>query len=158
MSSIIVPNILQGLGIALIFVSLMTLAMGLMPNERIGNATSVYNLARNLGGSIGISLSSAWVIRFAQMHQSDMVAHLTPYDGVFRSRFDEMVGQFAANGGTLQTAQQQAFGMLQNVLLQQASLKAYMTVFAATGLVMIACVPVVLLIRRVRSSGQVMMH
>ena len=58
MSSIVVPNLIMGFGLSLILVTLMTLAMGLTSNEQVGNATSIYNLARNLGGSIGISLSS----------------------------------------------------------------------------------------------------
>ena len=156
MSSIILPNIIQGLGMALIFVSLMTLSIGLMSNDRIGNATSVYNLARNLGGSIGISLSTTWVIRFAQMHQSDMVAHLTPYDQVFQDRLGGLVQHLTPVAGP--QARGQALTIIQGILLQQAALKAYMTVFMVTGLVLLACVPAILLIRKVESKGQVMMH
>ncbi len=156
MTSIVWPNIIQGVGMALIFVSLINLAMGKLPNERMGNASSVYNLARNLGGSIGISLSSAWVIRFAQMHQSNMVAHLTPYDPVFQNGLGGLVHNLTPVAGP--QARQQALAIIQGILLQQAALKAYMTVFMITGLVLLVCVPAILLIRKVESKGQVMMH
>lgn len=157
MSNIVLPNLIMGVGLSLIMVTLMTMAMGLTSNEQVGNATSVYNLARNLGGSIGISISSAWVIRFAQMHQTDLGAHMTPYDPVFQQRVGELTQHLSTVSGGAQ-AQQQAFAFMQNTLLQQANLKAYMTVFMITGLVLVLCMPALLLFRKVQSKGQVMLH
>ena len=157
MSNIVLPNLIMGFGLSMIMVTLMTLAMGFTSNEQVGNATSIYNLARNLGGSIGISLSSAWVIRFAQMHQSDLSAHMNPYNPVFQQRIGELTGRLTQVSGGAQ-AQQQAFAFMQNTLLQQANLKGYMTVFMITALAVSLCVPALLLFRKVQSKGQVMMH
>ena len=49
------PQFFQGLGLSALFVPLTTISMDPIPRERMGNATSLFNLMRNLGGSIGIA-------------------------------------------------------------------------------------------------------
>ncbi|MGA8574045.1 MAG: DHA2 family efflux MFS transporter permease subunit [Desulfobaccales bacterium] len=71
------PRILQGLGIGVTFVALTNLTMGHISRERMGNATGIYNLLRNLGGSFGIAVVTTLLARRAQFHQSRLVEHLT---------------------------------------------------------------------------------
>ena len=66
------PQFLQGLSMGLIFVPLTTVTMSLIPREEIGNATSIFNLMRNMGGSVGIALSGmvsqqAVMVAFVQL-------------------------------------------------------------------------------------------
>jgi MFS transporter, DHA2 family, multidrug resistance protein len=157
MSSIVSPILVQGMSMTMIFIPLMTLAVGTLPNERMGNATGVFNLVRNLGGSIGISISTTFVVRFAQMHQTSMAAHMTPYDPVYQSRLAGIAQYLTPFTGAPQ-ARQQALGLMQATLLQQSALKAYGTVFLITGLLLLATVPAVLLIRKVAVKGDVMVH
>ncbi|MGA8140217.1 MAG: DHA2 family efflux MFS transporter permease subunit [Desulfobaccales bacterium] len=71
------PRILQGLGIGMTFVALTNLTMGHISREKMGNATGIYNLLRNLGGSFGIAVAATLLSRRAQFHQSRLVEHLT---------------------------------------------------------------------------------
>jgi MFS transporter, DHA2 family, multidrug resistance protein len=68
MASIVLPNLIQGFGLGLLMVPLMAVAVGTL-QEKIGNASGLFNLVRNLGGSIGISIATAlclpaaWLLR-----------------------------------------------------------------------------------------------
>ena len=74
------PNFIQGMGISLTSVPLMTVAMSTIRNEQMGNATGLFALARNLAGSIGIAVAIAMVSRGALRHQAYLVSHVTPFD------------------------------------------------------------------------------
>src|SRR6185312_12968383 len=103
------PNILQGVGVGLIFVPLTTLAMGTLRNEQIGNASGIYNLCRNLGGSIGISLVTTLIERGSQSHQAILVSHMTPYEPAFQQRFRALEQVLGSPG--------KAYGMLYEVMV-----------------------------------------
>ena len=84
MSNVVWPMVISGFAMGFIFVPLTTMAMGTLPNEQMGNASGVYNLMRNTGGSIGIAAVTTFLSRGAQVHQAAMSAHITPYDPSFR--------------------------------------------------------------------------
>ena len=66
--------------------------MANLPNEQMGNATGIFNLMRNIGGSFGISLATTLVARGAQAHQAMMVGHLSPYDPHFQQYLRTLTG------------------------------------------------------------------
>src|SRR5205807_453427 len=68
-SSIVWPNIISGFAMGFIFVPLTTMALGTLANEQMGNASGVFNLMRNTGGSVGIAIVTTFLSRGAQMHQ-----------------------------------------------------------------------------------------
>src|SRR5690349_14988215 len=68
-SSITWPNIISGFAMGFIFVPLTTMAMGTLANEQMGNASGVFNLMRNTGGSIGIAAMTTMLSRGSQIHQ-----------------------------------------------------------------------------------------
>ena len=93
------PNIISGLAMGFVFVPVTTMAMGTLPNEQMGNATGIFNLMRNIGGSFGISLATTLVARGAQAHQAAMVWRLTPFDPQFQQRLHMMAGCWGATAG-----------------------------------------------------------
>ena len=104
-----------------IFVPLTTTTMGDLPNEQMGNAAGMFNLMRNIGGSIGISMATTMVARGAQAHQALMVGHLTPYDPQFQQRTPQAAAGLWRYGGPL-VAQHRAYGLLDGTMMQQALL------------------------------------
>ncbi len=72
------PRFVQGFGLGATFVSLTTLTMSRISQEKMGNATGIFNLMRNLGGSFGIATATTLLSRRSQFHQSRLVEHLTP--------------------------------------------------------------------------------
>src|SRR5947209_13260617 len=77
--SVAVVSLVNGISTGLIFVPLSTTTLGRLRNQQMGNATGIYNLMRNIGGSVGISLVTTLLARAAQVHQNVLVQHLTPY-------------------------------------------------------------------------------
>jgi DHA2 family multidrug resistance protein len=157
MSSVVWPNVLQGLGMGLVMVPLMALAVGTLPNEKIGNASGIFNLMRNLGGSIGISISTTFLVRMTQVHQANMVAHLTPYDAAFQQRLASMASGLSRYSAA-PVARAQAYGALYGIMQQQAYLKAYVDMFCWTALIVALCLPLVWLLKRVATKGTVAAH
>src|SRR5256885_565097 len=105
-SSIVWPNIISGFAMGFIFVPLTTMALGTLSNEQMGNASGVFNLMRNTGGSVGIATVTTMLARGAQAHQAALVSHLTPYDPAFQERIRQLAGGFAARGGSAVGSQQ----------------------------------------------------
>src|SRR4029078_262862 len=122
------PQVFSGFALGFVFVPLTVIATGTLSNEQIGNATGIYNLMRNVGGSFGIAMVTTMLARGAQAHQAAMVSHLTPYDPVFQQRVSEMAANFATHGNAV-TATQQAYGAVYQALVRQATLLAYIDNF-----------------------------
>jgi MFS transporter, DHA2 family, multidrug resistance protein len=153
-SSIVWPNIISGFAMGFIFVPLTTMALGTLSNQQMGNASGVFNLMRNTGGSMGIAVVTTMLARGAQTHQAMMVAHLTPYDPAFQQR----VGQLAA-GGIPGLANQQAYAGIYGTLVRQATLLSYIDIFRLLAFLCLLCVPATLLFERVKKkAGPVAMH
>jgi DHA2 family multidrug resistance protein len=155
--NVIWPSVLNGVAISFIFVPLTTATMGYLRQDQMGNATGIFNLMRNLGGSFGISMVTTLLARRAQTHQAMMVAHLTPYDPAYRHSLALAQQALTAGSGSYQ-AHQQAVGMVYHSLLQQASLWAFVEDFRLFGVLCLACLPLVMLFRRVKRGAAVAAH
>ena len=153
MSNIVFVNVIQGFGIGCTMVPLMTLSMATLHNEQIGKATGLFNLMRNIGGSIGISLTTTFLARGAQAHQVAMVAHLTPYDFAFQQRLAAIQAGLTPITGAPQ-AQLQAYAAIQGTMLQQAALGAFMDNFRWIALFIAAYAPVALLMNKAATRSR----
>lgn len=152
-SSIVWPNIISGFAMGFIFVPLTTMALGTLSNEQMGNASGVFNLMRNTGGSVGIATVTTLLARGIQTHQAMMVSHLTPYDPAFQERVRQLGG-----GGSM-VGTQRAFAGIYGILVRQATVLSYIDIFRLLAFLCVICVPATLLFARVkRKSGAVAMH
>jgi len=151
------PCAFQGAFIGLVLVPAMTYVMATLPNEKIGNASGVFNLVRNLSGSIGISITMTGVSRFSQIYQSQMVGNLTPYDPVYQQSMAGFTAALAPLVGAPQ-ATQQAHGLMYSVVQQQAVYQAFMAVFGWSAILTATAVFAPLLMKKVVLRGEVHMH
>ncbi len=151
------PNFLQGMGMSMIFVPLATISTGTLPNEEIGGGTGIYNLMRNLGGSIGISVVTTLIARGAQAHQTILVSHLTPYDLAYRSHLHQLQNAFATRSGPVQGAEK-ALAATYNTVVQQSTLLAYVDDFRWLALVSVICVAAAFLFKKVAPHRVVLAH
>jgi DHA2 family multidrug resistance protein len=158
MGSIVFPGIISGFALGFVFVPLTTMAMGTLPNEQMGNASGVFNLMRNTGGSIGIAAVTTMLARGGQIHQAAMVSHLTPYDPMFQQRMQQMTSAMAAQSDSV-TGAQQAYGAMYGTLVKQATLMSYIDDFRLLAFLCVLCVPAAFLFKRVRAAkAAVSMH
>ena len=123
------PRFVQGVGVGFIFVPLNTVALANIARERMGNATVLINVVRNLGGAIGVALMATTLARRGQEHQTALVAHLQPGDAEMTERLRLWTHHFASHGADAFTAQRRAVGALYHEVTQQAQLLAVADVF-----------------------------
>lgn len=152
------PQLFMGLSLGLTFVPLTTTSMDPIPKEAMGNATSLFNLVRNLGGSVGIAAVSTMQTRLAQRDTAVFGANVTPQNPNARMMLSAMTHRFIQGGADPATAAKQAniamFGMVQ----RQASMVAYNTVFLWLGVMFLILVPAIFLMKRAKSGSAVMGH
>jgi DHA2 family multidrug resistance protein len=151
MWSIIWPSILTGAGLSMIFVPLSTVAMGTLAREEMGNASGIFNLMRNVGGSIGISIVTTLLARQAQVHQSEMVAHLRPGDLAFGIR-TQTLQRYLQGFHDQADAARMAQGALYNELQRQSMLLAYVDNFRLLAFTCFACIAGVVFLKRVAAK------
>src|SRR5580658_945547 len=147
------PQLIMGLSLGLIFVPLTTISMAPIKKENMGNATSLFNLVRNLGGSIGIAAVSTMQIRFQQRNINQLGAHVTPYDASARNMMNSLRGMFMSSGSDIATAAHQARAAMFGMVQQQASMLAYNSIFLILAGLFVLMLPFILLMRRPQAKG-----
>ena len=125
-----------------------------IPNgqQQIGNASGLYNLMRNLGGSIGIAFVTTMLARGAQVHQALMVGHLTPTDPAYAQRLAAAKKMLSLHTDPV-TATHQAYAAVYALLDQQAHLWAFVDNFFIFGLMSILAAPLIFLFKRVTPAA-----
>jgi len=147
--NVIWPSVVNGIAISFIFVPLTILTMSQLNQQQIGNATGLYNLMRNLGGSIGIAFVTTMLARGAQTHQSLMVGHVTPADPAYTQHL-ALAGHALAGHTDAVTAMHQAYSAVYSLLDQQAHLWAFVDNFYLFGVMALCGMPLILLFKRVQ--------
>ena len=145
--SFIWPIILSGFGSGMVFVPLSTTTMAYISNEEMGNASGLYNLLRNVGASIGISLTNTLLTRHEQVHQANLVQNLTPSGRVYQQQLAQSTGALAPKIGSAMSGAG-ALGRLYQSLSQQASLLSYMDDFRYLAIASFACLPIAFALRK----------
>jgi DHA2 family multidrug resistance protein len=140
---IIVSGIVQGLGIGLLFVPLSTLAFATIPPHLRAEGSAVYTLIRNMGASVGISIMQALVVANPQTMHASLAAKVVPTDPVVRSGLPALFNPFSIPGLEALNAE----------ITRQATMVAYVDDFRLMFFITIACMPMLLLMRRPRRAG-----
>jgi MFS transporter, DHA2 family, multidrug resistance protein len=136
-------RVFQAAGIAFLFVPISTVAyLGIAPGKN-NSASALINLARNLGGSLGISLAQTWLARRSQFHQTTLVSHLTPMDATYRQALDRMQHIFPG-------AERMALAGVYRGVQQQASMMAFIDIYYLLGWICLALVPIIFLLGKTR--------
>jgi len=150
MWSVAAPNFVNGFAGGFIFVPLTTMAMSQLRKQDIGNASGIYNLIRNVGGSIGIAVVTTMLVRGSQAHQNYLVANVTTTNPTARALLQGLGAKFLGGGADAYTAHREAMGLLYQGVQQQAALLAYADNFRLLGYLSLICIPVIVLLRRLR--------
>jgi MFS transporter, DHA2 family, multidrug resistance protein len=147
------PQLIQGVGMSLLFVPLTTVSMDPIPRERMGNATSLFNLMRNIGGSIGIAMTGTLLSRHSQATTSMLGSHVTAYDTASRMTFNQMRNGFIATGSDPVTATSRAYAAMFGMVQQQATMVSFVGIFQMLGILFLVLIPLVLLMKRPKRGG-----
>ena len=115
--------------------------------EKLGYATGLMNLFRNIGGSAGIAMITTMLARRQQFHQEVLVSHLTPLDGGVLPTLNGMAANLVAHGATGSDAAVQALGQLYGLVQRQAAMLAVADTFWVLALVFLSMIPLVVCLR-----------
>ncbi len=137
-------------GLGFLFVPINVMAFYFIPREKYNNATGLINVARNIGGSVGISLVTTVQQRLAQTHQDDLVGHLTPYDHNYQSMLNSAAHLLRAAGSSASEALAQAHALVYQELLRQASILSFLDVFWLLSFACIGMIPLMFVMKRMR--------
>jgi DHA2 family multidrug resistance protein len=154
MGSVAAPNFLNGFAGGFIFVPLTTMTMSMLRKQEIGNAAGIYNLMRNIGGSIGIAAVTTFLVRGSQTHQNYLAANVTATNPTAMAALEGLQAKFANEGASAFTAHQDALGAIYRSIQQQASLLAYADNFRLLGYLALACMPLLALLVRLRHRSE----
>jgi len=146
-------RMLLGVGLPLIFLAITTASYDGIPPDKTDQASALINAARNVGGSIGVSLVSNVLAHREQFHQSRLVEHVIPSNSAYQSTLQEVTSYFAAHGSSLAQSHQQAIDWIGQQVQSQASFLAYMDAFWVLTLISLGAVPLALALRSVKLSG-----
>jgi DHA2 family multidrug resistance protein len=128
--------------------------MATIPRDRMGYATSLFNLMRNIGGSVGIAVTGTILQRQRQASGALLGTHVSAYDPTTQSMFEQIRNGLIAAGSDAVTATQRTYVVLHGMLLQQASIVSFVMLFRLLGVIFLVMLPLVLLMRRPRGSTE----
>src|SRR5580704_2179455 len=152
------PLTVQGAGLGLIFVPLTTVTNDPIPRERMGNATSIFNVMRNIGASVGIAMVETMQVRKAQMHINILDKHVNSANPLTLQTIDGLQALFMAQGMDAATANRDAYAAVWAVVQQQAAMLAYNDTFRFLALTFVLMLPLVFLMRKPKKGKAVMAH
>ncbi len=145
------PIVISGFALGFVFVPLSTSTLGDLAAESVGNGSGLYNLMRNLGGSVGISIVETILARHQQLHRTELSQHLSPTSPNVQNALKLFGNVFSGSGAVM--AKQQAIAQVGQELGKQAQLWSYVDDFRYMALACFICVPVVWTLKRVRGKA-----
>jgi DHA2 family multidrug resistance protein len=141
-------RVLQTVGLPFVFIPITSASYTGLPPEKTGEASSLINVARNLGGSIGISAAATILARSTQVHQNYLVDHLVPSSPAYQQAIANTTAVLTAEGMPAARAPMAALQHISQVMMQQATLLAYIDVFRVFAIVALLMAPVALILLR----------
>ncbi|HEX2779267.1 MAG TPA: DHA2 family efflux MFS transporter permease subunit [Gemmatimonadaceae bacterium] len=147
------PLILRGVGLGLIFVPLTNAAMADLDVSQLHQGTGLFNLTRQLGGSLGIALMATLLTRFIKSEKAVLTEHVASTDPNVLARVDAMTRALVAKGASVGAAKLQAIAILDRQIGAQASVLAFSRIYLLSGIALLCALPLLLLFRTGRARG-----
>ena len=152
------PQFLQGVSLACLFVPLTTITMDPIRREAMGNATSIFNLMRNLGGSVGIAGVTTLVARHQQTNLNNLSGDVSAGSVRVQALVQAFRSWFMFRGANAVTATRRAYDAMWGMVRQQAAMLSFNQVFWLLGILFLLMLPLVFLMRRPARRGQIVAH
>ena len=144
-ADVLVPLLIRGVGMALLFVPLTTLAIADLKGPEIGQGTGLNNMMRQLGGSFGIATLTTIIHIRQSVHRNNLLTNINPYNNAFNLRMSQYVAGFEAKGRSLIDATHMAYAAIEGAVTRQSLLLTYDDAYWISGLVMLFSIPLLYL-------------
>ena len=139
------PLVIRGVGMALLFVPLTTLAIADLKGPEIGQGTGLNNMMRQLGGAFGIATLTTIIHIRQGVHRDNLLVNINQYNNAFTQRFNMLVQNFEAKGSSLSDATRMAYQAIEGAVIKQTLLLTYADAYWISGLVMLFSIPLLYL-------------
>src|SRR5260370_3976542 len=119
-----------------------------IPKEQMGNATSIFNLMRNIGARFGIAGVATMLERNTQVNTNILAAHVTSYNAAAQQMLENSKAMFMARGADAATATRQAYTAMFGLVQQQAAMLSFIDVFRLLGILFLVVIPLIFVMKR----------
>jgi MFS transporter, DHA2 family, multidrug resistance protein len=140
--------LIMGAGMPCIFVTLSTVSLSTIRREDMTAATSLYTLARRVGGNLGYALVATLVERFSVIHQAHLSTHISNLNSAYASYYATLVARLTRQTGDPVAAQGQALALVNNLVHRQAAILAYNDLAWLFGIMFLATLPLLFFLPR----------
>jgi DHA2 family multidrug resistance protein len=147
------PLVFRGVGLGLIFVPLTNASMAEVKPSELAQGTGMFNLTRQLGGSMGIAIMATLLTRFTATKKAVLTEHVTTMDPVSLARLDAIVRGLISRGINPIVAKQEALFMLDRQVQAQASVLAFSRIYILSGVILLAVLPLLFLFKTGKGRG-----
>jgi DHA2 family multidrug resistance protein len=147
------PLILRGVGLGLIFVPLTNASMADLKVQELAQGTGMFNLTRQLGGSLGIAIMATLLTRFTTAKKALLTEHVTTMDPMALGRVDQITRGLISHGANAVVAKQQALWMLDRQIQAQASVLAFSRIYLLSGAILLLSLPLLFLFKTGKGRG-----
>jgi DHA2 family multidrug resistance protein len=142
------PMILRGAGLGMVFIPLNNLALGNLAPQELPGGSGLYNLTRQLGGSVGIAASATLFQQFQQANRADMLVHINRFSDATLDRLAKLKALVISHGTPEALAPIKALRLLDGMIMKQATMLAFERLFLLFGIALLAALPLLLLMKR----------
>src|SRR5262249_34921887 len=139
-------RVFQTVALPFLFVPITSASYSGLPPDKTDAASSLINVARNLGGSLGISAATTMLARYSQVHQNYLVGNVVASSLQYQDAIKSTTNTLIAQGMSSAAAQQTALALLDQQVSQQATLLAYIDVFSTFGIIALLLAPTALIL------------
>ncbi|MDB5149381.1 MAG: family efflux transporter permease subunit, partial [Mucilaginibacter sp.] len=144
-NDVLVPLLIRGVGMALLFVPLTTLAMADLKGPELGQGSGLNNMMRQLGGSFGIATLTTLIHIRQGVHRNNLLVNINPYNTPFNDRLHMLTQGFMAKGKSASDALHMAYQAIEGIVSRQTLLLTYDDAYWVSGLVMLFSIPLLYL-------------
>jgi len=145
--------VVSRMGTACLFVPINVMAFYFVPREKMSAATGLINLARNVGGSTGISFMATLLTRRAQFHQGTLVGHLQNGNLDYRAALDRLSHVMMTRGADAARAVMEAQGLIYRELQRQSMMLAFADCFWFVEILCLSVIPLIFMMRKRKGRG-----
>ncbi|MFL6452329.1 MAG: DHA2 family efflux MFS transporter permease subunit [Bryobacteraceae bacterium] len=156
-TSLDLPIIISGFALGFVFVPLSTISLGGLKPAEVGNGSGLFNLLRNVGGSVGISIVNTILARHEQLHRTELSRHLVTTSHNLQQRLTEMT-QFLTQTYGPAEASRRVYGLIEGTLTQQSILWSFVDDLRYMAFACFCCVPLVWALKRIKTKGPIAAH
>src|ERR1700676_3243718 len=152
-------RMLQGLGLAFLFIPINVSAFAYVPREKSNMGTGIINLARNIGASVGIATVTTMLERRAQFHQAQLMDRVNDYGSAYRGMLGGLQTKLVTAGSSMAHATSQAQTMIYNTVQRQAAMMAFLDNLKICGTWFLLVLPVLLMLKKPsKQAGSAPVH